>query len=268
MGFLKQLRPLLVAAFAVALVVVAPAAAAQPVNDTFGGAVTIGALPFTTTLDTTEATTDADDVEANADCDAPATDASVWYAFTPTSTLDVFVDASASSYAAGLLVVTGAPGSFTLVECDAFALAFSATANQTYYVLAFDFENGTGGTLDLSVFEFVPPEASSITVEPVASVEQRPGIVTVTGTATCSNADEAFVFVDVSQPVGRFTITGFGDTDIVCDGTPQSWSVDVAGSNGRFGGGKATATVELLACTPVECAFEETTQQLQLKRRK
>ena len=52
-----------------------PVLAAAPSNDTFGGATVIGSLPFTDTLDTTEATTDATDQEANADCGAPAMDA-------------------------------------------------------------------------------------------------------------------------------------------------------------------------------------------------
>lgn len=56
----------------------APAAAAPPTNDTFAGSVVIGAVPFSATVDTTEATTDAIDTQANAGCGAPATDASVW----------------------------------------------------------------------------------------------------------------------------------------------------------------------------------------------
>src|SRR5262245_56094145 len=50
------------AAIAAGLILVgsAPAYAAAPSNDTFAGAIPIGAVPFSTTLDTSEATTDAD----------------------------------------------------------------------------------------------------------------------------------------------------------------------------------------------------------------
>jgi len=41
-----------------------PAQAAAPDNDTFAGAVAIGSLPFTATVDTTQATTDSVDAEA------------------------------------------------------------------------------------------------------------------------------------------------------------------------------------------------------------
>ena len=50
-----------------------------PTNDTVAGATPISALPFTATLDTTQATTDATDASLNANCGAPATEASVWY---------------------------------------------------------------------------------------------------------------------------------------------------------------------------------------------
>ncbi len=49
-----------------ALAMAAPAAAAPPSNDTFAGATTISSLPFSDTVDTTQATTDADDIVAAA----------------------------------------------------------------------------------------------------------------------------------------------------------------------------------------------------------
>src|ERR1700738_5024501 len=87
------------------LVGAAPAHAAAPTNDTFGGAVPIGSVPFTTSADTSQATTDADDANANAICGAPATDASVWYSTTPATDGGLVVDVSRSSYTAGVLVV-------------------------------------------------------------------------------------------------------------------------------------------------------------------
>jgi len=107
------------AAIAVGLILLgsAPAYAAAPSNDTFGGAIAIGAIPFMTTLDTSEATTDADDSAANANCGAPSMDASVWFSTTPAADGALIVDVSASSYSAGVLVVTGAPGSFQIWAC-------------------------------------------------------------------------------------------------------------------------------------------------------
>jgi hypothetical protein len=257
----------IVGAVVVALLVVAPAAAAPPANDTFAGAVTISALPFSATLDTTEATTDANDAEANTTCGAPATEASVWYALTPSTAETVAVDVSASSYSAGVIVVTGSPGSFTLITCGPGAVAFSAAAGVTYYLMAFDDTPGApnGGTLQISVSEAQPPEAE-VTVDPTAVVNTHTGVITASGTFTCSNADFAFVDVTVSQHVGRFTITGFGEVVAdPCDGQSHAWTLDVAGSNGRFAGGKATIDAFMFACGFFECVTDEAVQNVRLR---
>src|SRR6266542_2535438 len=99
---LARLRCAAVAALVIATVVNAggSAYAAAPSNDTYPGRVVVGALPFSATLDTTEATTDADDAELNANCGAPATDASVWYQHTAATDSGLVADMSTSSYPA------------------------------------------------------------------------------------------------------------------------------------------------------------------------
>ena len=260
----------IVGILAIALLVVAPAAAAPPANDTFAGAVTISALPFSATVDTTQATTDADDANANANCGAPATEASVWYAFTPDTAATVGVDVSASDYSAGVIVVTGSPGSFQLVTCGPGSVAFSATPGVTYYLLAFDDTPGppNGGTLHIAVSEVQPPEAA-VTVDPTGLVNPHTGVVTVSGTFTCANADfGSFVDVTVSQRVGRFTISGFGEVFAdPCDGQSHQWSLDVTGSNGKFAGGKASVDAFMFACGPFECATDEAIQSIRLRPR-
>jgi uncharacterized protein DUF6299 len=261
--YLCMLAGLVVAA----LVLVAPAAAAPPANDTFAGAVTISGLPFSETVDTTEATTDADDANANANCGAPATEASVWYAFTPASATGVSVDVSASDYSAGVIVVTGSPGSFELVTCGPGSVAFTAAAGVTYYFLAFDDTPGgtNGGTLQISVSEVATAEAA-VTVNPTGLVNHHTGVVTISGTFTCANADFAFIDVSVTQRVGRFTISGFGEVSAdPCDGQSHPWSVDVAGSNGKFSGGKVRVDAFMFACGAFECATAEAIQTVRLR---
>src|SRR2546422_10701865 len=120
-----------------AQVIGAPLAlAAAPSNDTFGGA-TAATLGFSQQLDTTEATTDADDAQLNASCGAPATDASVWYAFTG-SDAGVIVDVSSSDYSAGVLVGTGTEGNLQTITCGPGTVSFFAASGTTYYVLAID----------------------------------------------------------------------------------------------------------------------------------
>jgi hypothetical protein len=265
-GFVHRFFGAIVAAMAIALLLVAPAAAAPPANDTFAGAVVISALPFSATVDTTQATTDANDANANANCGAPATEASVWYAFTPASTTTVGVDVSASDYSAGVIVVTGSPGNFQLETCGPGSVGFSATAGVTYYILAFDDTPGgtNGGTLQISVSELQPPEAA-VTVNPTGIVNPRTGVVTVSGSFTCANADFAFVDVTVTQRVGRFTITGFNEISAdPCDGQSHPWSVDVTGSNGKFAGGKALLDASMFACGVFDCATADANQTIRL----
>jgi hypothetical protein len=161
------------------------ASAAPPSNDTFVGAIPVMS-GFSQELDTSEATTDADDAQLNAMCGAPATDASVWYTFTNTSSVDaeVHVDASASSYQAGVLVGVGTRGNLDVVACGLSpTMRFFATPGTTYYVLVIDPQfdgGGNGGTLNITFTAFPAPTVD-ITVDPVATFDHA-GVATVTGT--------------------------------------------------------------------------------------
>jgi hypothetical protein len=246
------------------LALISPVLAAAPGNDTYDGRIAIVAVPFTDSVDTTEATTDADDVEMNpAECGAPATDASVWYELTSASDEFLIVDVSASSYSAGVIVATGSPGSFTLVTCGPGAVAFEALAGETYTILAFDDQQdggGNGGMLEISVDTAPPPPEVDVTVDATGHFDAQSGSATITGTVTCTGvADFSFIDVEVRQAVGRFVVTGFGSTDFACDGTTQSWSVEVFPDNGLFKGGRAVAVTFAVACGAIDCGedFEE-----------
>lgn len=270
------MRPfrLLTAAAAVATLLpmtAAPAAAAPPSNDTFDGAEVVN-LGDSRTLDTTEATTDADDDEANAMCGAPATDASVWYSLTPTADVSAVVDVSDSDYSAGVIVVTGSPGSFELVTCGPGGVSIAASTGTTYSVLAFDDQidgGGNGGTLEISFVEAPPPPTLDVAVDPVGHFDARTGTATITGSFACTG--EPFfvdIFGDLTQSVGRFAVQGFffsSTHDPVCDGTEQPWSAEVEPQNGSFAGGQAATVVFGFACGPFDCGHDEVEQQILLR---
>ena len=213
----------------------------------YAGRTVIGSLPFSDSVDTTEATTDGDDLEMNAECGAPATDASVWYEYTSAADEVVLVDVSASDYSAGVIVSLGAPGSVAVIACGPGIVGFFAGAGETYTILAFDDQEdgaGNGGQLALSMDLAPPPPEISITVDPTGSFNAKTGSATVSGTVTCS-ADSEFAEIDLQlqQRVGRFTVRGFGFVEVFCDGTAQPWSAEVIGDTGLFKGGNATANV-------------------------
>jgi hypothetical protein len=268
---MRHLKPRAFTSLSLAVVGVlafaAPALAAAPANDTYAGGVAITTIPYSASLDTTEATTDADDAEWNAQCGAPATDASVWYSLTPAADSGYVIDASQSSYSAGIAVMSGTPGSFFLEACGPGAIGFFGAAGVTYFIAVFDDQldgSGSGGTLELLVDTIPPPPTVDVTVDPVAQFH-KDGSATVTGTVTCSgDAIDTFLDVQLRQRVGRFVITGFGGSSFVCDGTTQSWSADVFADNGLFKGGKAANVTVAFACGAFDCGtdFEETTVRL------
>ena len=215
-----------------------PALAAAPSNDTFANAKSV-ALGFSETLDTTQATTDSADAQANADCGAPVTDASVWYALDGTGG-GVKVDVSASSYSAGVIVATGAPGSLTLIACGPGATAFNAQAGTRYYVLAFDDQDdgrGNGGTLSIQFQPTLVP-AVDFSISQYGSFDTRTGAATIRGSYTCSAGASFVIFVDAVQKVGRGAVTGFEVFEGTCDDTIRPWSVVIAPEIGKFAGGQ------------------------------
>jgi hypothetical protein len=247
------------------LVLAGPVLAAAPSNDVYTGATPV-TVPFSQSLDTTEATTDGDDADANADCGAPATDASVWYTLTGTDT-GVVVDVSGSDYSAGVIVVTGSPGSFAFVDCAQGGVGFFASAGETYSILAFDDQldgAGNGGTLEINIEEIPPPPTVDVTVDPVGRFH-KDGSATISGTVTCSgDAFESFIEVSVRQTVGRIFINGFGATEFACDGSTHAWSAEVIPDNGTFRGGRTATVTVATSCGEFDCGtdFEETIVKL------
>ena len=260
----------LVAMFSLAFA--APVLAAAPGNDAYGGRIAVGALPYSNSQDTTEATTDADDAEANAACGAPVTDASVWYELASAADGAILVDVSASDYSAGVIVVSGSPGSFVVEACGPGSAVFFAASGQTYAILAFDDQGdgaGNGGALEITVDVAPPPPTVDVTVNPIGQFNKLTGSATISGTLTCTG-DAFFTEVDVqlTQSVGRFTVTGFGiafDEQPTCDGTAQPWSVEVIGSTGKFKGGHAASVTFAYACGSFDCGFDSEEQIVRLR---
>lgn len=247
-----------------------PAHAAPPANDTVDGAIAISSLPFTTTLDTTEATTDATDAALNETCGAPATDASVWFTYTATADGAIAVSMEESSYLGGFLVATGTPGNLELIDCGPDAVAFEVTAGTTYFLMAIDDQadgTGNGGTLVISAQIAPPPPVISLTVNRVGTFDKA-GVASVYGTISCTGEVEfSFVSVELNQPVGRGAVYGFTDFEVTCDGTVRPWTAVIAPIIGkRFAGGKATAVTFSVACGPFACGESFLERKIKLVR--
>ena len=211
---------------------------AQPGNDSALAPTVIGSLPFSDSLDTTTATADAGDPSAFC---GPSTN-TVWYTFNagPTGNGHVTLSTGASNYTAMIYVTTGSP-SGPFQTCGGTQIELIAAPSTTYYIMIGDC-CGAGGMLELSVTQGI---AFAGTIDPKASFVAKTGVVTLTGTYSCNSlATISGIEVELKQAVGRFIISGAGGTiptGQCLPGTSYRWTAQVAGSNGKFAGGKATA---------------------------
>ena len=171
---LKIAVPLATAlAIAVAVALPGAAGAAAPLNDDFANAshVDTQSLPFSDTVDVTEATVEADEPQ-----NCYSTSHSVWYTFTPTAevALDVTTFGSPSIYNVLNVYERTGSGFAGLVHrgCTSFGgtMAFFAKAGTTYYLQVGD-AFGMPGTIHVQVDRVPPPP-----FDDVANARVIPGV--------------------------------------------------------------------------------------------
>jgi hypothetical protein len=249
--------------------------AAPPGNDDVGNATEITSLPFSDTVDTTDATTTPEEAALNDFCGAPEMEHTVWYTATIDADGFALIDVTDSNYSAGIVVLEGSPGALMPVDCAAGTVAGAVEAGEQLYFMIFGdgLTEETSGSLQVEVRAAVPPPEIDVTIDQVAYVD-RDGVATLTGTVTCTaDNDEGTVF-DVSgfvnQRVGRGSVDGFffAELELSCDGTTTSWSALAFPEGGRFAGGKAATVTFAFGCGPDLCSdgYLEATVQMRKGR--
>jgi hypothetical protein len=106
--------------------------------------------------------------------------------------------------------------------------------------------------------QFPPPSPPGMTATLELQEAERVArlFVIVTVEVTCAPFDSAFfgssVSVNVQQLQGRFTVSGFGATPVVCDNTPHIYEVNVSsffpGGFPRLHPGPAAAQATYFGC--------------------
>jgi hypothetical protein len=153
---LGRSRFAIVMGFAALGVLVVPTSAfAQPANDNFANATPVGSLPFTDTVDLTDATVEPGEPQPCFPFQQTA-----WYSFTPAATEVVRVDTTSTMLAPEYNLYRQAGSGFgglTLVACSIAVNQdfFTAQAGTTYYIQVGALF-GTG-TLQLSLQVVAPP---------------------------------------------------------------------------------------------------------------
>ena len=209
-------------------------------NDDVDNAVAITALPFTHTIDPFEATTAPDDPLG--DCDIVGQ--TVWYRFTPTENVRVFVHTNRSrpGFWPFFAIYTGSRGNLTRFGCNNFnGLAFDAVAGETYFFMVGVPEGETSTNLSL-VFEVDVALKIDIALDPVGTFDPSTGMVTITGTLICSRSTFLGLGGDLHQREASIALGSFFTEFNDCLGeTP--WEMQAVPTTGSVEGGPAEVSV-------------------------
>ena len=228
---------------------VSPAWAAPPSNDDFASPTSVTEpLPFTDSINTSEATTAVDDP------DCAGNGPTVWYAFTPSQDMLIQADTFGSDYDTTLSVYISSPGNLTQIACNddagslQSAVAINVFSNLTYYFMVGAFASGPGGNLVFTVDQ-LQPFTADLQIKGTGSFDKA-GNATIRGTVTCSRQGFIELGGQVQQKVGRVVISGASGTFFECNGATP-WEMVVTGQNGRFAGGAANVSVSGTAFDPI-----------------
>jgi PKD domain len=244
--------PLLVAALLVAAVATVSmpgaAVAAPPLNDSFAAASPIdtGSLPFTDTVNTTEATFEAGET---GHCGISKT---VWYSITPSTDVVLRIDSSGSGPLNTVLVAYRQAGSglsgLSFVNCStAFwnPITLSAEAGTTYYIQAGGYF-GQSGSLRLNV-ERIPPPANDDFADAVV-VDELPFIDEV--------RDLTAATVEAGEPPSSCVFPPMARTMWFAFTPDESMSLTASIASGSFASGIVAYTGDSLgSLTEVGCVF-------------
>jgi hypothetical protein len=205
----------------------------QPaVNDNITNAVPVGTFPFTDGSNTVAATRDPQDPVC-----ADYQGGTVWYSFTPDTTMRVYATSQHSIYGNALSVYSSPTASSLVLKEVACSPAFPqvyfvAKAGMTYFLMVSALSPvGEGGPLDQGGFlNLLVQEAFRITeftVDPKATVNGDSGTVTLTGTVACNHL---LGYVEISGSMAQRGVEGSFDIPggLRCRESTAHWSATVA----------------------------------------
>ena len=161
----------------------------RPANDNFADAEVIAALPFSDSVDVTNATKEPGEPSY---CGSGPEGQSLWYSFTPVTNSVVGADMEGSSFPNGNLTIFRATGpgfeglAFVGNGCFGRSLTFNAQAGTTYYIQA-ERSSTSSGELHLNLQEIPAPandnfaDAEVIASLPFSATADTTGATTETG---------------------------------------------------------------------------------------
>jgi len=259
----------LVVAVAWAMSAATPAYAAAPSNDDIGNAVGVSGVPYTNTVDTSEATF----AEGDSGCGL----ATVWYTFTPGTDGSYLFDTSGSSdYGPTLAVLEGSPGNLNLLSCTygVPGSVLTLNAGTTYYIEAGTCcgpgevgQVGPGGTLVFNVSVAPPVFDIQLTLDGRARIGSEPATAMVSGTVTCNNEGYVAISGTLRQKQGLNIARGDFYIETACSSAPTTWTATVDAGSRIFLPKNATLTANFGGCDAFTCDNGTASRTVKLVRR-
>jgi hypothetical protein len=255
------------AAIALAALNTSPALAVAPTNDDIGSPIVIGAIPFTTTIDSTEASSDGTtDPGYCFGPDLGPDPATVWFRYTATATGPLGATTFGSDYDTTLYIGTlNAAGSFEQIACGddsrtlQSAVRFDATAGTTYLfaVGASPFGGVNGGSLTFNLDVGPPTQVVDVTLDPDGMLVNKNVVFRGTASCTAPTSFQSAVVVELDQGEGRKAADYIGFADITdCPGTDIPFEIVLEQQVGKVKAGDVTLQVIFAACNDFECGSE------------
>lgn len=239
-----------IAALLIVGISISPAFGAAPTNDEFDAATMISSVPFSDTVDNSEATTSSPD-----DPLCIGDGRTVWYSFTPSEDVLVSVNTTGSSGDTLLSGYVSSEGDPILFECTLSGLSFDASAGTSYLFMVDSLGSPDGGTLVLNLEAF-PLIDIEVSIDSNGKIEPKGRVVTIAGTVTCSQSVDIALTGVVNQGNPnrtKFAVESFSDSISCTSGELMTWSTSVVASPFRFKPGDASVFVEVTGCGVATC---------------
>jgi hypothetical protein len=257
---------IILAALAICVLSSSAALAQAPSNDDLANAVDVTALPFTHTVDITEATQGPEDLS----CGTTPGSNTVWYKITPAIDLSIGFHTESSVDELSLSVFAGPPGSFIMLYCSySYYNKLEAAAGTTYYVQLATCCGSLGGPVTLSMQD-IPDLTVELRLDRRAQIDGA-GITAVSGNVRCNRA---------TTHGGGHTVQGIltqGDTrgwllpvhfTDGCSAEWRAWSTTVQLISGyAFTSGRASLQATAFACDEYDGCAQPTTKNGEVRLR-
>ena len=134
-----------------------------------------------------------------------------------------------------------------IVSCSPASGSFFPVGDTTVNCTATDASgNVSSGSFTVHV---LPLLQMGIALDATGTVSAKTGSAKISGTVSCSRAITVNVTGTLKELfANRVQISGSFSTSVNCSAPSANWSASVSGSNGRFGAGRASVSVDAFGC--------------------